>query len=63
MTAGHMPQPAIPTRSTLNPAPISQRQRLALIRKALSDESIPDRVTPCSSCSMPSPSAASSGSP
>ncbi|MGW4411621.1 hypothetical protein ACWEJ6_46900 [Nonomuraea sp. NPDC004702] len=43
MTAGHMPKLAIPTRSTLNPAPISQRQRLALIRKALSDESIPDR--------------------
>ncbi|MGW6500268.1 hypothetical protein [Nonomuraea angiospora] len=43
MTVGHMPKLAIPTRSTLNPAPISQRQRLALIRKALSDENIPDR--------------------
>lgn len=43
MTTGHMPKLAIPTRSTLNPAPISQRQRLALIRKSLSDESIPDR--------------------
>ncbi|MGV9383412.1 hypothetical protein ACWDRB_46885 [Nonomuraea sp. NPDC003707] len=38
-----MPKLTIPTRSTLNPAPISQRQRLALIRKALSDESIPER--------------------
>ncbi|GAA2275685.1 hypothetical protein GCM10010149_18150 [Nonomuraea roseoviolacea subsp. roseoviolacea] len=38
-----MPKLTIPTRSTLNPAPISQRQRLTLIRKALGDESIPDR--------------------
>ncbi|MFI9839243.1 hypothetical protein ACIHFD_19565 [Nonomuraea sp. NPDC051941] len=42
-TTGHIPKLTIPTRSTLNPAPISQRQRLALIRKALSDESIPER--------------------
>jgi hypothetical protein len=43
MACGHMPKLMIPTRSTLNPAPISQRQRLTLIRKALSNESLPAR--------------------
>jgi integrase len=45
--AGHMPKLIIPNISTSNPAPISQRRRIELIRRFLTDETIPliDRVT------------------
>jgi hypothetical protein len=43
MASGHLPKLTIPTRSTVNPAPISQHQRLTLIRKALTNESLPAR--------------------
>ena len=38
MTSGRMPRLDIPIRSTENPAPISQRQRLALLRRLLDDQ-------------------------
>jgi len=46
MATGQMPRLAIPTRSTANPAPISQHQRLALLRRAVTDTGLPlpDRV-------------------
>lgn len=45
--AGHMPKLTIPNIPTGNPAPISQHRRIELIRKFLTDETIPllDRVT------------------
>jgi len=46
MASGQMPRLTIPTRSTSNPAPISQRRRLALLRRAVTgtDLPLPDRV-------------------
>lgn len=39
-----MPRLHIPHRSTANPAPISQRRRIALIRRALTDDGVPLRA-------------------
>jgi site-specific recombinase XerD len=46
MRSQHMPTLAIPHRSTSNPAPIAQHQRLALLRQAVNREDVPlqDRV-------------------
>lgn len=46
MRTGNMPRLSLPIISTRNPAPLDQHRRLALIRRAVTDEQIPamDRV-------------------
>lgn len=43
MTAGLMPKTTLPQRRTSNPAPMAQRNRLAMIRKLLESPDIPLR--------------------
>ena len=43
MTTDRMPRLRLPTRSTRNPAPITQQRRLALIRRLLTDHRVPMR--------------------
>lgn len=47
MRSNHMPTVTIPHRSTSNPAPLAQHQRLTLLRQAVNRDDIPlqDRVT------------------
>ncbi len=46
MRSKHMPKVTVPHRSTSNPAPIAQHQRLALLRQTVNREDVPlqDRV-------------------
>jgi site-specific recombinase XerD len=46
MRSKHMPKVAVPHRSTSNPAPIAQHQRLALLRQAMNRDDVPlqDRI-------------------
>ncbi len=44
MTSGNMPKLTIPTRSTVNPAPITQHRRIAMIGRCLTDDRMQLRV-------------------
>ena len=65
MKTGNMPRLHVPDIPTGNPAPLSQRRRLDLIRRFLTDDGSRSSPAPPrpSSCSTPSPSPESSDSP